>query len=64
MTDVDNKIFFIGKWRHFLWGIEYFDERQEIINFYCVENKVKKEDETTSLKKYCELRDGAKAFYI
>lgn len=45
-------------------GIEYFDERQEIINFYCVENKVKKEDETTSFKKYCELRDGAKAFYI
>ena len=45
-------------------GIEYFDERQRIRNFYCVENKAIKEDETTSFKKYCELRDSAGAYYI
>lgn len=45
-------------------GIEYFDERQKIINFYCVKNKAIKEEETTSFKKYCEFRDGGQAFYI
>ena len=45
-------------------GIEYFIERKSIINFYCVENKVVKDDETESFVKYCELRDSSKAYYL
>lgn len=45
-------------------GIEYLDSRQTIINFYCVENSAIKADKTDSFKKYCELRDSDKAFYI
>lgn len=45
-------------------GIEYFDKRQPIINFYCVQNDAKKKFETNSFKKYCELRDGDKAYYL
>lgn len=44
-------------------GLELLDKQKEILNFYCVENKVIKED-TPSFKKYCELRDSNKAFYI
>ena len=35
-----------------------------ISNFYCVKNEATKEIETESFKKYCELRDSSKAFYI
>ncbi len=45
-------------------GIEYFDERTSIINFYCVENDVTKTDETVSFKKYKELRDGTHAYFV
>ena len=46
-------------------GIEYLDERLSIINFYCVKNEATKTDETSSFKRYCELRDDSKkAFYI
>ncbi len=45
-------------------GIEYFDERFSIINFYCVKNEATKSDETTSFKHYCGLRDGEKSFNI
>ena len=45
-------------------GIDYFDKKQSIINFYCVENSAKKADETDSFKKYRELRDSQKAFYL
>lgn len=48
-------------------GIEYFDKRLPIINFYCVKNKVCKQDEeeTDSFLKYCDLRDDtSKAYYI
>ncbi len=45
-------------------GIEYLDDRNPIFNFYCVKNKAIKTIETDSFKKYCELRDGDKAFYI
>lgn len=46
-------------------GIEYFDERFHIYNFYCVKNKATKVDETESFKYYCSLRDDTKrAFYI
>jgi beta-lactamase superfamily II metal-dependent hydrolase len=45
-------------------GLDYLDGRQGIINFYCVKNESIKKDETTDFKKYCELRDSDKAFYI
>lgn len=45
-------------------GIEYFDERFKIVNFYCVENKAIKEDDSKSFDKYCGLRDGEYHFYI
>ena len=45
-------------------GIEYFDEKFSIINFYCVKNEATKSDETASFKHYCKLRDGEKAFHI
>jgi beta-lactamase superfamily II metal-dependent hydrolase len=45
-------------------GIELLDEKMPIVNFYVVENKAIKKDETTSFKHYCQLRDSKKAFYI
>lgn len=45
-------------------GIEYLDSRSPIINFYCVKNKAIKDIETESFKKYCDLRDGDKAYYL
>lgn len=45
-------------------GIEYLNTTQAIINFYCVKNLARKDDETESFIKYCELRDGDKAFYL
>lgn len=45
-------------------GIEYFDERFKILNFYCTKNEATKADETVSFKHYCQLRDGEHAFYL
>ncbi len=45
-------------------GLEALDDKIAILNFYCVKNKVTKEDVTTSFTRYCELRDSSKAFYI
>ncbi|HFF9836377.1 MBL fold metallo-hydrolase [Serratia marcescens] len=45
-------------------GIELLDAAFKIYNFYVVKNKAIKAEETVSFKKYCELRDGDKAFYI
>lgn len=45
-------------------GIEYLDEAGFIPNFYCVDNKVAKDDETSSFKTYKALRDGSKAFKL
>jgi beta-lactamase superfamily II metal-dependent hydrolase len=46
-------------------GIELLDASMPIINFYVVQNQAIKDDETTSFKHYCKLRDDAgKAFYI
>lgn len=44
--------------------IEYYNKRKKIINFYCVENEATKGEETDSFKKYKELRDGEKAYYV
>lgn len=45
-------------------GLEYLDAVQSIINFYCINNAVTKDDVTPSFEKYCELRDSSKAFNI
>ena len=46
-------------------GLQQFDNRIGIRNFYCVENNATKDDETDDFKRYCELRDDPKKhFYI
>lgn len=45
-------------------GIADFDDEMKIYNFYCVENKAIKEDESESFKKYCKLRDSDKAYHV
>ena len=44
-------------------GLEYLDEKIDIVNFYCVENSATKEDESESFKHYCKLRDDSKKSY-
>ncbi len=45
-------------------GIKYLDNRNEIVNFYCVQNAATKDTETESFRHYKKLRDGDKAFYL
>lgn len=45
-------------------GLELLDHAIGILNFYCVRNNATKSEETDSFRKYCELRDSEKAFYI
>ncbi|MBA2935652.1 MBL fold metallo-hydrolase [Sphingomonas sp. CGMCC 1.13654] len=45
-------------------GIERLDDKMPIANFYVVKNQAIKDEDTTSFKRYCALRDGDKAFYI
>jgi len=45
-------------------GLKYYNQELPILNFYCVENKATKKDETEDFKEYCQLRDSDKAFYI
>lgn len=45
-------------------GLDYLDSESGIINFYCVKNEATKSEESDAFKKYCELRDSSKAFYI
>lgn len=45
-------------------GLKRYNERNPIVNFYCVENKATKKDSTEDFKEYCKLRDGNKSFYI
>lgn len=47
-----------------LHGLIYFDDQLQIRNFYCIANKVIKDEETDDFKRYCELRDSDKAFNI
>lgn len=45
--------------------LKYLDNAINILNFYCVKNKVIKEDETEDFIRYCKLRDHPeKAFYL
>jgi beta-lactamase superfamily II metal-dependent hydrolase len=45
-------------------GIERLDDEMPIQNFYVVKNQAVKDEDTVSFTRYCELRDGRKAFYI
>ena len=45
-------------------GLKYLSENFTIPNFYCVENEATKNEPTDDFKKYCELRDSSKAFYL
>ena len=45
-------------------GLLDFCSTVGIVNFYCVKNEATKTDESESFKKYCELRDSDKAFYL
>lgn len=45
-------------------GLDYFDDKVGISNFYCVKNKAQKEEITDSFTTYCKLRDGEKAYFI
>ena len=45
-------------------GIAYLDDQISIVNFYCVENKAVKDDETEDFKHYCSLRDGEYHYYV
>jgi len=44
--------------------LQYFDDEIDIVNFYCVKNEATKPKETDSFKRYCELRDSDKSFFI
>ena len=35
-----------------------------VVNFYCVQNEATKTEQTENFKKYCELRDSSKAFFV
>lgn len=45
-------------------GLHLLDDAIRISNFYVVKNQAVKDDDTPSFERYCELRDGPKAFYI
>lgn len=45
-------------------GLGYLDEKWKVQNFYCVKNEATKQDESEDFKRYCELRDSDKAYYI
>ncbi|MDY4231777.1 MAG: hypothetical protein SOX74_06815 [Candidatus Faecousia sp.] len=44
-------------------GLRYLDEVIGLLNFYCVENKAKKNDPSESFTHYCTLRDDKKKHY-
>ena len=47
-----------------LMGLVALDVHINILNFYVVKNNAIKEDETDDFRRYRQLRDGNKAFYI
>lgn len=44
--------------------LDYLDDNIPINNFYCVENKASKEDESDGFKRYIKLRDGDKSYNV
>jgi beta-lactamase superfamily II metal-dependent hydrolase len=48
-----------------LQKLDYLDDELEILNFYVAKNEaIKNGTDTPGFKRYCELRDSDKAFYI
>lgn len=47
-----------------LQGLEYLDQKLGLVNFYCVQNKATKPDESTDFRYYCTLRDGDHHYYV
>ncbi len=47
-----------------IMGLKKYEEKIGISNFYCVENKATKKNETEDFEEYCSLRDGNKHFYL
>lgn len=45
-------------------GLKEYNDRFNIVNFYCVKNEATKTDETDNFKEYKKLRDSDKAFYL
>lgn len=45
-------------------GIQYLDDEMPISNFYVVKNQAIKDQNTDSFIRYCQLRDGNKAYYM
>ena len=45
-------------------GLATLDDHIGILNFYAVKNDARKDDESNDFKRYKELRDGDKAFYL
>jgi beta-lactamase superfamily II metal-dependent hydrolase len=45
-------------------GLKYLDDKLRLANFYCIKNKITKEDESEDFEHYCGLRDSDKAFFI
>jgi Metallo-beta-lactamase superfamily len=47
-----------------LSGLAKLDDELNLLNFYCVRNDATKVDPTADFKRYCQLRDSDKAFYV
>ena len=45
-------------------GLHLLDDAMPVANFYVVKNQATKDNDTESFRRYCQLRDGDKAFYI
>lgn len=45
-------------------GLAYLDQKINILNFYCVKNEATKKLINYDFKKYCDLRDSNKVFFI
>lgn len=45
-------------------GLKYLTDNFSLPNFYCVKNETTKSEPTDDFKKYCELHDSEKAFYL
>lgn len=44
--------------------LDYLDDEIAILNFYCVNNKATKSEDTPGFERYCKLRDSGKAFFL
>jgi len=47
-----------------IMGLDYLNNEMRLLNFYCVENRATKPDDTVDFRSYCKLRDSKDAFYL